>query len=324
MLNTLARYVMTYGHTPPPPAEHGQLELFFPEGPPNNRQVSISPHCSFSSLPVLQVYTSSLPVLELGLNIPHIRTEQAYFKQLLGKGKLSVDQMYDLLTNLLDLVLQDPSLSSFEMARASSFSIHTSDPNLEQLLKTEGARLAKDNLHYDLNSGYLTPQRALDMIARDISLYARMLIEFDDERSKHAFHRDLCREARDMKTAYQRSLPIRMELRTLEASVKRLKATGRVIDLTALRAQCKETFRPPEVEVLETVFQQDHPKPPYHGPRLWPHYSAITCKKTTLHERAHKDYDASIMTFELTEARRRVTERRKIIRAANQLEQEQR
>lgn len=274
-----------------------------------------------SSEPILDVCLEGELVLQVGINIPHKKDERVYFPALRADTLDELDETRKivLLQELPNIILSDPSLSTFTYAAPSVFSIHLSDPSLQKILDQDAQRMQRARLARRLEKeGYAPSEEMLREITQDPILYPLLLSNLD-ERRRDAYHSECKRLSQRVGERYERERNARRitkEILQLEAEIQI--SSGIRTATKDLEKRLGRSFLPLNEGELDTLFTQyDETVIDREDPLFTHSYSSIEKAKTTLHARTNPGYAKNIVTYRLTEAHAQVEERRRVIQGAN-------
>lgn len=295
----------------------GRYTLEFSAGDMHRTKGSGSTH-------TIDVYLAETCAFQMGVNIAHKRQERVYFKDLETDTKdlLTEKQRMQVLAALPEMVLGDPSLSTFSFASPSIFYIHVADQGFQRLLNAEAKRLQRSDLmHIVEKEGYQATEAMLHRISQDPTLYPLVLSILGLEK-RERYHASLQAERVVMQHRYEKNTQARKILREMQTLEQRLAAqmghTGIKKPLKDLEKKLGKVFLPlEEAELEEGYTSYDEASIDTQAPFFAHLLSAIRCMPTTLHKRANAAYSENIRTYQLTEARSLVEQRRRIIHRAN-------
>lgn len=279
---------------------------------------------SLDAVPVLQVYEGDKIATEIGLNVAHVRQPRAYFHSLVGDAVkyFSPEKALTLISNLSDLIICDPALSTLDFVGRAVFNIHTADQTLIKILSEEGEKLQREGVTRAAQKGRLTPDKALIEVTRDPTLYNSILASIDREVAD--YHWRVMDLSKRMAEQYQEAKLTRKritEMMAIAEGIPKDKSTGVVREIKKLKGQLNGLFNPISQEELEKLYQEfkDNSDTKFLTSSLSLSYSSVKRMPTTLHRLANKDYDPSIVSFRMTEAWKPSSDRRKLILEANKL-----
>lgn len=292
------------------------------------------------SSPVLDVIYNSELVLQLGLNIGHVKSSEVYFQNLVGNHPLTQRSFFDynVLGSLFDyfysIMHSDPSVSTFTWNKLNTYQFSFSDKNLEYALLSENRLCRTRKIKRMLGKSSYKPSsfliRHLNKNPADYSIVLSMIYDSNEDLREKSdfivstnelrenFHRNLLKiiegfenrnlnmERESLKTiekaleSFKGMLPAEVSL--MKKFNNRLK--GKLADEVSL------TRNKQKLIAVYDKFLRDPGN--YSGEEdfPWDLFSDIWKMPTTLHEKANRGYNPEIVSFQFKEPITKYKERK--------------
>ena len=148
------------------------------------------------NLPTLPLFSSLIQNLnvELGFNIPHTKSEIVYFNELKGDDEtITLQELYDFLKCFNSTLCRDPDFTSLTITKPHTFSLHTSNKSLIELLNGDVERrrytTARATIEpFTRDPDYSPNPEVVRLIGNDPSSYP-LVLSFVPEELREDFHK---------------------------------------------------------------------------------------------------------------------------------------
>lgn len=277
-------------------------------------------HDKKSNIPLISISRdlSTLPLfssliedknIQLGFNIPHIKSDTVYFNELKGDDEsITNEELYGFLRCFNSTLCHDPDFTSLTITKPHTFSLHTSNKSLIELLNGDVERRRYTSARATVESftrcpDYTPNPEVIRLIGNDPSSYS-LVLSFVPEELREDFHKKTisifeerekikekwksaehllnmlegCLDELDKIDVYSQSI------RKAVSNLRRRKDKNKFIPISRLESESRNI----PSRYVESAFSI-----PFRIERM----------STTLHNRVNESYSPKVLSYRLTEPR---------------------
>lgn len=263
------------------------------------------------TVPVLDINCKGEVVSQIGLNVPHIKSDEVYFPKLRGnfssvEGTIEDWAVY-IFAAVHGIMFVDPSISSFTFTRLNDFRLHVSDSGLIKALDQDQTTHTLNRAYYMLKRAEFKPTvQILNELTADPENYP-IFLSYLTPKERPPFHEALLKLADEQSTKKIKAELVMESVHRIDDEIEKLRGNVKTYHLEkALERIRKETERGKTVaqERLTHLYDAFTSKPFQSETKmlLIPCFSNVQRMPTTLHERANEGYSPGIVSYRATES----------------------